>query len=74
MASGPIGAILLFLVFILNWFIWLGGWLSDVGQLAVTTNNLSGIEAFALMNLNFTVMIIMIMALSGYMYWGANAQ
>lgn len=68
---GPIGAMMLFMVFIVMWFIWLGKWVGDVGQYAVSQNNLVGIEAFAFNNLNGVVFIGLIL---GIMAWGYFAQ
>lgn len=69
---GAIGAVLLFLVFLVMWFVWLGAWVNEVGLLAVTTNNLTGVEAFFFSNLNFVVLICMILGMLGFMYFGAN--
>lgn len=71
-AVGAIGAVFLFIVFIVMWFIWLGKWISTVGQLAVTTNSLTGVEAFFFMNLNFVVFICMLLGMLGFMYFGAS--
>ena len=70
---GPIGAILLFIIFILNWFIWLGSWLSEIGKSTVQNNNMYGVEAFFYSNLNLAVLVIMVLGMLGYMYFaGAN--
>lgn len=69
---GVIGAIFLFIVFIVMWFIWLGKWISDVGRIAVTTNNLVGVEAFFFNNLNFVVFICLILGMLGWLYFGGN--
>lgn len=66
---GPIGAIMLFIVFIVMEFVWLGAWLSSVGASVVTDNGLTGIEAFAFNNLNFGAVIIMLLGMLGWMYW-----
>lgn len=65
---GPVGAIILFIFFIINWFVWLGGWVGEIGLSVVTNNNLSGIEAFFFSNLNFFVMIGIILGMLGFMY------
>lgn len=70
---GPIGAVILFGMFILNWFIWLGSWLSYVGRQAVINNNLDGVEAFAFSNLNFIVLVALILGMLGFMYLGSRA-
>ena len=69
---GPIGAIMLFMVFLVMWFIFLGRWLSELGQRVVENNNLVGIEAFAFSNLNFIVLICMILGMMGWMYFGSE--
>jgi len=66
---GMIGAIFLFLMFILNWFLWLGTWLTSVGTTAVSSNGLTGVEAFFLSNLNFVVLVVMILAMIGWSYF-----
>ena len=69
---GPVGAIILFGIFILNWFVWLGSWISYTGRQAVTLNNLSGVEAFAFSNLNFIVLIGLILGMLGFIYFGSR--
>ena len=66
---GPIGGILLFMVFLVIWFVWLGSWLNTVGRLVVTTDNLTGVEAFFFSNLNFVVLICMLLGMMGFMYF-----
>lgn len=69
---GPIGAVFLFIVFLVMWFIWLGSWINNVGLQAITNNNLNGIEAFFFANLNFVLLICMILGMLGWMYFGGN--
>lgn len=69
---GIIGAVLLFLIFIVNWFIWLGAWLGNVGASAVTTGNLTGVEAFFMNNLNFIVLVCMFLGMLGWIYFGGG--
>ena len=71
-AVGPIGAIMLFLVFLVMWFVWLGAWVNTVGAMVVTTNGLTGIEAFFFENLNFVIFICMLLGMLGWMYWGGG--
>ena len=66
---GPIGAIFLYIFFIINWFIWLGKWVGDVGTYVVTANSLTGIEAFFFNNLNFVIMIGITLGTLGFMYF-----
>lgn len=65
---GPIGAIISFLVFIINWFVWMGQWVAERGQAAIDLNGITGIEAFFLANLNFIILICVILAMLGWMY------
>lgn len=71
-AVGPIGAIMLFIVFLVMWFVWLGAWVNTVGAMVVSTNGLTGIEAFFFENLNFTILICLILGMLGWMYWGGG--
>lgn len=71
-AVGPIGAIMLFIVFLVMWFVWLGAWVNTVGAMVVSTNGLTGIEAFFFENLNFTILICMILGMLGWLYWGGG--
>jgi hypothetical protein len=71
---GPVGAVLLFIFFIINWFIWLGKWITEIGQLAITSGNLSGIEAFFFANLNFFVFICLLLGVMGFIYFGGGQQ
>jgi len=70
---GQIGAIMLFIVFIVMWFIWLGAWVAEVGEEAIIAGGLTGIEAFCFANLNFIVLICLILGMLGWMYFGGNA-
>lgn len=69
---GPIGAILLFIFFLINWFIWLGSWINQAGQLAIAQNGYTGVEAFFYANLNFMIFIIMILGIMGWIYFGGE--
>lgn len=68
--AGPLAFIFLILMFMVMWFVWLGSWLSDVGEQTIVTNNLTGIEAFAYSNLNIIVLLGVIFGVMGYMYFG----
>jgi len=67
--AGIIGTIVLFFIFLIVWFVFLGGWVSSVGTMVVETNNLVGLEAFLFTNLNFFIFIIMILGVIGFMYF-----
>ena len=70
--AGPIGFIFLLLVFIILWFVWIGEWISNVGQQAIIDGTLTGVEAFFYANLNTWVLLAMILGTIGYMYWFSN--
>ncbi len=70
--GGPIGAIILFIFFVIMLFVWLGRWLSDVGQGAVDSGSLVGVEAFFYSNLSFVVIICMLLGMLGWMYFGSR--
>ena len=70
---GPIGAIFLYIVFVVIWFVWLGSWLATVGQGIVESQSLLGVEAFFFSNLNFVVFICMLLGMLGFMYFRSEA-
>lgn len=72
-ATGSIGAVLLFLVFLVVWFAWLGGFIGNIGYQAVANNNLEGVEAFFIGNLNIVVFVCLVLGIMGYMYFGSQA-
>ena len=69
---GPIGAIMLFIVFIVMWFVWLGGWVATVGHNAVVEHGLTGLEAFAFDNLNLCIFICMVLGMMAWTYFGGS--
>ena len=69
---GPIGAIFLFLLFIVLWLMFLAEWLNSIGAMIITTNSLVGLEAFFYSNLNLMVFIIMILGMLAFMYFGGG--
>lgn len=72
--TGVIGAILLFLVFLIIYFVWLGSWLGQVGRYVVANNSLVGIEAFFFNNLNFVVLICLLIAMVGWSAFGGGQR
>jgi len=64
--AGPIGGIILFLFFIIIWFVWLGGWVNEVGDTMVTTNDLTGIVAFFYSNINLIIMIGLVLGMMSF--------
>jgi len=67
-ALGPIGAIFLFIVFLMMWFMWLGRWVSDMGRQAVIDSEATGVFAFFLSNLNIVIFFGMLLGIMGYVY------
>lgn len=70
--EGPIGFIFLVAAFIIFWFVWLGGFLVDMGQLAITNGGMTGIEAFFYANLNVWVFICLVLGIIGFMYFAGR--
>lgn len=70
--TGPIGAIMLFIMFIIVYFVWLSSWLSEVGTYYITTTGAVGVEAFFYANLNLWVIIIMLLGCLGWAYFGGQ--
>ena len=71
---GIIGAIMLFIVFLIMYFVWLGKFLGEIGNALIVENGITGIEAFFLANLNLTVFVIMILGMMGFAYFGGGNQ
>lgn len=69
---GPIGAIILFGMFSIVYMVWGAGYIAQVGQLAITTGNLVGLEAFFYANLNLWIILIMLLAMLGWSYFGSQ--
>lgn len=63
---------MLFLVFVVMWFVFLGKFVADVGLNIVQEQGLTGVEAFFYSNLNMVIFVIMILGIMGFMYFGAN--
>ena len=69
---GPVGAIFLFIFFLIIWFVWLGSWVNTVGQMAITEGGATGVEAFFYANLNVFIFIAMILGVMGFIYFGGG--
>jgi len=69
---GILGAIMLFMMFVVIWFVWLGGWVGQMGANAVAENGLIGVEAFFFENLNLVIMLVMILGMIGWSYFGGQ--
>ena len=70
--AGPIGFIFMVIVFLVLFFVWIGGWIRDVGQQAIIDGQLSGVEAFFFANLPAVVIIGLVLGILGYMYFFTN--
>ena len=71
-AVGPVGALFGFLVFLVIWFVWLGGFISQAGQIAIQSANLTGVEAFFMANLNFVIFICLLLGMMAWAYVGGG--
>ena len=69
---GPVGFVFLVLILVMNWAIWLGKWLNDVGQIAITTSGMTGVEAWFYANLNLFFWISLILGITAYLYFGGG--
>lgn len=66
---GIIGAIILFMFFLIMMFVWLGAWVNEAGDLAVSYGTYTGVEAFFYSNLAFFIILLMLLAMLGWMYF-----
>jgi hypothetical protein len=73
-AVGPIGALFLYVMFLFIWFIWLGSFVNEIGDITVTTNNLTGIEAAFFSNLNVVILICMLLGIMAFTYFTGVQQ
>lgn len=55
--SGIIGFFFLLAIFVVMWALFLAAWLAQIGADAITTNSLTGLEAFIWGNLNLWVLL-----------------
>lgn len=68
-AQTPLTIVFVLIVFAICWVFFLGKFLGDAGVAAVENNNLDGIEAFVLMNLNLVVGLALLI----FIIWAAIA-
>jgi len=66
--TGPLAYIILLLVFVLMWFLWLGGFVNDMGEYAINSAGYTGIEAFFYSNMNIFIFIGLIIGTMAYLY------
>ena len=70
--QGMVAWVFLVVVFLINWAIWLGTWLIEVGQLIIIENSLSGVEAFFWANLNLWVFLGLVLGTMGFVIFGGG--
>lgn len=71
-AVGPVGAIILFMFFLVFYFVWLANFLSVAGANYIAVNNATGLEAFFYSNLNVWVVLCMILGMLAWNYFGGQ--
>lgn len=71
-SGAPVAVIVLVMIFVLNWALWLGKWIGEIGQSAIDQQNLTGVEAFAFGNLNLFIFIALILGTMAWIYLGQN--
>lgn len=64
----PITIIFWVLCFVMLWFLFLGQFMNIGVSSAIENNNLTGIEAFILMNMNLLIFICLIIFIVAYSY------
>lgn len=69
---GPIGAIMLFIVFLIVFLVALVPFNNDIGTQAVSTNGLTGFEAFFFEHWNLCIVICMFLGMLGWAYFGGQ--
>ena len=70
--TGPIGIVLLFFMFLIVWFVFLGGWIRDIFWGVIDSVGLSGIEAFFYANFNIVIFIVMILGMMAWLTIGGR--
>ena len=71
---GIIGVVFLFVVFLILWFVWLGGYVAEMGHSVVVSYGITGIEAFFFENLNIFIMIAAALGVLAFMYFGGGRE
>lgn len=61
--GGIVSFVFLLIMFNIIWFIWLGGWLTEVGEIAILTNSYTGLYAFFYSNLNLLLGISQVLGI-----------
>jgi hypothetical protein len=71
-ALGPVAIIIMVVMFMVMWFLWAGKWVAEAGQTAVTSNSLTGVEAFLYSNINLFVLIALFLGIIAWSYFGST--
>lgn len=71
-AFTPITLVFMLIIFAIVFFMWGASFLGYWSLSAVSTNNLTGIEAFLLSNMLLWFILILVIAILSYMYIGGN--
>lgn len=69
---GPIGVVLMFMIFGIMFLMVFGGWMNQTAKAGVDASGLKGVEAFFFSNPAVWVILIAILGLMGYLYFGAK--
>lgn len=67
-----IGGILLFVVFLIVFFVFLGGFIGESGRMATDDAGLNGVEAFFFDNLGIVVFIALILGVMAWVSFGGS--
>lgn len=70
--KGPIALVFLVILFIIVWYVALGKFVSDMGQLAIQESGENGFVAFCFANMNIFILVFLILFVIGYFYWAGN--
>lgn len=68
-----LGVIFGLVIFFILWALWLGGWINTVTTDFVTTNSLTGIEAFFITYLNLWIFVGIMLGSISIIYIGGRA-
>ena len=72
--TGPIGFIILEIFFVINWALWLGTFINSTMQTIISTNSLTGLEAFLFANMNLWIFIILVIGNVAFFTFAASRQ
>lgn len=70
--TGIIAGIILFIMFLVMWFVWLGDFVAEWGHNAVVDNGLSGLDVFLFDNINFFMLIGSLLGIIAFVYLGGR--